>query len=151
MDAIVGVSLSPAQLLGMLSGCVAQKVDLPSAVRHKSLIELRAPEGRVFLSQTGGRWQVQALVADAFVVELSRRAGRQPDDIWIRSTAGAPLDASLHLAISDGQVNGQIPATVFDLPAGANAASPMTLDELRKAGAWKDRDPVTDGFSWLAR
>jgi len=151
LEAVVGVAISPAQLLGMLSGCVVRTIDVSTAVRHKDLIELRAPEGRVFLSQGGGQWQVRALVADTFVAELSRRSGRQPDDIWIRSSSGAPVAAALHLAITDGQANGSIPATVFDLPAGANAASPMTLEELRAAGAWKDRAPGPDSRPWPVR
>jgi hypothetical protein len=144
MEAVVGVALSPAQLLGMLSGCVARTVDVATAARHGSLIELRAPEGRLFLTQVAGHWEVRALVTDAFVVELSRRAGRQPDDVWIRSSGKAAIDATLHLAISDGQVNGPIPPTVFELPAGAGTASPMTLDELRAAGAWKGRVSSSD-------
>lgn len=139
LEAVVGVSISPGQLLGMLSGCVARTADVAGAMRHNSLIELRAPEGRLFLSQVAGQWQIRALVAKAFVAEFSRRSGRQPDDIWIRSSGTTPIDAALHLAVSDGQPNGQIPPAIFDLPAGANSASPMTLEELRAAGAWKDR------------
>jgi hypothetical protein len=75
MEAVVGVAITPGQLLGMLSGCVARTVDVPAAVQHKDLIELRAPEGRLFLSQVAGQWQVRAWMTNAFSVELSRRAG----------------------------------------------------------------------------
>jgi hypothetical protein len=151
MEAVVGVALSPGQLLGVLTGCVARTAEAANAVRHKDLIELHAPEGRLFLSQVAGQWQVRALMANAFVAELSRRPGRQPDDVWIRSAAGGSLDASLHLTISDGQVNGSIPATVFQLPNGASTASPMTIEELRAAGPWKGRAPVLDRRSGQLR
>ncbi|HEX5069894.1 MAG TPA: hypothetical protein VFV78_06720 [Vicinamibacterales bacterium] len=139
LEAVVGVALSPGQLLGMLSGCVARTADAATAVRHGNLIELPAPEGRLFLSQFAGQWQVKALVAGTFVVELSRRTGRQPEDVWIRSAGAASVNAALHLTISDPQINGPIPAAVFDLPAGAGAATPMSLEELRASGPWKDR------------
>jgi hypothetical protein len=74
-------------------------------------------------------------------VEFARRAGRQPEDVWITSTRTGSLPASLHLTISDPQANAPIPPTVFQLPPAASSAQSMTLEELRAAGPWKDRAP----------
>jgi hypothetical protein len=103
---------------------------------------MRTAEGRVYLTQVAGQWQVRAATTDAFVVEFTRRAGRQPDDVWIRSSGAGSLAASLHLTISDGEVNAAIPPTVFQLPAAAGSATPMTLEDLRAAGPWKKRAPA---------
>lgn len=141
MEAVVGVSLSPRQLLGILTGCVTPSAEPAGAVRHKDLISMSTPDGRVYLSQVARQWQVRAATTNAFLVEFERRAGRQPDDVWITSRGAGSLPASLHLAITDGQANAPIPPTVFQLPPAANSAAPMTLEELRAAGPWKDRTP----------
>ena len=141
MEAVVGVALTPRQLLGMVSGCVTQSAEVAGAVRHRDLISMRTAEGRVYLSQVAGQWQVRAATTDAFTVEFARRTGRQPEDVWITSTRTGSLPASLHLTISDPQANAPIPPTVFQLPPAASSAQSMTLEELRAAGPWKDRAP----------
>jgi hypothetical protein len=46
--------------------------------------------------------------------------------------------------VSDGEVNGTIPAGVFQMPAAAATATPITLDELRNGIFWKDRVPDSE-------
>jgi hypothetical protein len=41
--------------------------------------------------------------------------------------------------IREAEMNGTVPASVFNPPAGAKGAQPMTLEELRAAGPWKER------------
>jgi hypothetical protein len=148
LEAVVGVALTPRQLLGILTGCVTQTATADGAVRHKDLISMRTAEGRVYLTQVAGQWQVRAATTDAFVVEFTRRDGRQPDDVWIRSSGAGSLASSLHLTISDGEVNATIPPAVFQLPAAAGSAAPMTLEDLRAAGPWKKRAPSPEPRLW---
>jgi hypothetical protein len=148
LEAVVGVSLSPGQLLGMLTGCATRAADVAASARYKNALAIKTSDGRVFLSQVAGHWQIAAAITDRFTVEFGRRPGQKPDDVWIWSSPAAALDASLHLAVSDGQVNGPIPPTVFQVPAGASSASPMTIDELRAAGAWKGRQPDPERRAW---
>jgi hypothetical protein len=70
-------------------------------------------------------------------VEVARITSPQPEDSWLWARPSAGLTATLHLTVTDGQINGPVPPNVFDPPAGARGAAPMTLDELRAAGPLK--------------
>jgi hypothetical protein len=137
MEALVGVPLSPARLMAVLTGCVARSLDVVSAARYPNLLAIHTADARVFLAQTGGTWRTTAAEADRFTVEFARKSSAQPDDIWLWAQPAPGQTASLHLTVTDGQINGPVPPNVFQAPAGAQAAAPMTLDELRAAGPWK--------------
>jgi hypothetical protein len=57
------------------------------------------------------------------------------------SGAGAAT-ASLHLSVTERELNGNVPADVFRVPEAALAAAPMTLEEL--ASMWKNRVPTPE-------
>jgi hypothetical protein len=149
MEAVVGVALTPRQLLGMVSGCVTQSAEVGGCgATQKISFRCAPPEGRVYLSQVAGQWQVRAATTDAFTVEFARRAGRQPEDVWITSTRTGSLPASLHLTISDPQANAPIPPTVFSTAAGGELRSiddPRGAARRRPRGKTARRDPAHAG------
>ena len=138
MDAIVGVSIPPDQLLAVLTGCVARSFDMTRAARHGRLLSVDTSDARLHLEQRDGQWRVKFAETDAFVVEFGAHDGALPKEIWMWSVRGRVPAASLRFVVTDPEVNGQIDPAVFQLPRGAAAASPLTLEELRAAGPWKD-------------
>jgi hypothetical protein len=86
-------------------------------------------------------WRTKAAEAGAFIVEFGWGTGPVPADLWIWSAPNRQPAASLHLSITDGEINGTIPAGVFQVPSAASTATPITLDELRNGIFWKDRVP----------
>lgn len=138
LHALVGVSLSADDMLNLLSGCVARSASVTSAVRHGALTSIESSAGRVFLEQRAGQWAVRAFETPSLTAEFVPAGRATPQDIWIWSRAGTSA-ASLHLTVTEREVNGNVPAEVFRVPDGALAAKPMTLDEL--ASMWKNRFP----------
>jgi len=141
LDAVVGVALSPRDLLAILSGCGVTAVDVTSAERHGTLLTVHLAGTRVHLARRGGRWRIKAAETSSFVVEYADNDDPLPRELWIwpamRSASGP--SASLHLKVEDPQVDGDVPMSVFRLPGSAAGATPMTLDELRSGAPWKNR------------
>ena len=139
MDAIVGVSIAPDRLLAVLTGCVARSFDVTRSALHGRLLAIDTADAHLYLEQMNGQWRTRAATTDAFVVEFAAYAGALPSDVWIWSVAGREPAASVRFSISDPEIDGQIPAGVFQVPRGAVGAKPLTLEELRAAGPWKER------------
>jgi len=144
MAAIIGVALSPDQLLAALTGCGTRSTDMTRATRHDNLLSIETPDARVHLESKASVWKTRAADTGAFIVEFGWASGPLPADLWIWSAPNRQPAASLHLAVSDGEVNGTIPAGVFQMPAAAATATPITLDELRNGIFWKDRVPDSE-------
>ena len=138
LQALIGVSMSADDLLGVLSGCVSREASFTSATRHGATLAIQTPDGRSFLEQRAGQWQTRAFESKSFTVEFVPPGASIPQDTWVWSTfASSP--ASLHLSVNERELNGTIPPEVFRVPAGAQAAAPMTLEEL--SSMWKNRSP----------
>jgi hypothetical protein len=144
MDAIVGVSIAPDRLLAVLTGCVARSLNMTGSALHGDLLAVETADARLYLQQKDGRWRTRAATTDAFVVEFAAYQGPVPSDVWIWSIAGREPAANVRFAISDWEIDGQIPAGVFQVPRGAVGAKPLTLDELRAAGPWKERGGTSE-------
>jgi hypothetical protein len=141
LDAVVGVSLTPRDLLAVLSGCGVMPGDVTSAERHGALLTVQLPGARVHLTRRGGRWRVKGAENSSFVVECADAGDPLPRELWLWPATRSASDpsTSLHLIVEDPEAGGQIPVSVFRLPAAAGEATPMTLDELRSGAPWKNR------------
>jgi len=137
LQALIGVSLSSDDLLGVLSGCMSRDATFTSAVRHGAMLAVHTPAGRTFLEQRAGQWQARAFESKGFTVEFVPPGRSMPQDAWVWSSAATP--ATLHLTMNERELNGSIRPEIFRVPAGALAAAPMTLEEL--ASMWKNRTP----------
>jgi len=141
LDAVVGVALSPRDLLAILSGCGVTPAAVTSAERHGALLTVHLAGTRVHLARRGGRWRIKAAETSSFVVEYADHEDPLPRELWIWPATRSTSDpsASLHLKVEDPQLDGDVPMTVFRVPAGAAGATPMTLDELKSGAPWKNR------------
>ena len=138
LQALIGVSLSHDDLAGVVSGCVAREGTFTSATRHDAMLAVHTSSGRAFIEQRGGRWQTRAFEGKGFTVEFVPPGRSIPQDAWVWASGGS-AKAALRLTINEREINGSIPPEVFRVPDGAQAAAPMTLEEL--ASMWKNRSP----------
>lgn len=141
VEAMIGVALEPRRWLAVLSGCVTGEAEVESAERHGKLLTIRTRDARVHLARQGASWRTVAGEADGFVVEFGWGASQFPKEIWIWSAPGRAPASSLHVSVRDSAINTDVPPAIFRLPAGAAAAVPMSLDELRAAGPLRARRP----------
>jgi hypothetical protein len=141
LHALIGLSLSADEMLGVLSGCVARGATVTGSSRHGALTTIETAAGRAFVEQRAGQWTVRAFASPSLTAEFVPPGRSIPQDIWMWSGAGAAT-ASLHLSVTERELNGNVPADVFRVPEAALAAAPMTLEEL--ASMWKNRVPTPE-------
>lgn len=140
LDAIIGISVTPAELLAILSGCVTRDTAVVRAERQDRFLTITTRDARVYLTQEGTVWRTRAAVTPSFTIEFGGLAKPAPGEIWVWSAPNAPR-AQLHLRASEVALNSSIPADVFTLPSAAKSATPLSLEELRAAGPFRNRQP----------
>ncbi len=132
IDAMLGVGLKPARLLAVLTGCAARSLDVKQAERYGRLLRVETADAIVYLQQQQAGWRTHAAQVDGFTVEYEREGTSVPQRILITADPGRP-PARLDVRVSQAELNGTLDAKIFIPPAGAAAADPLSLDELRRA------------------
>lgn len=134
LGALTGVSLGPADLLAILTGCV-MPAPVPRAGRVHgngwASIDLEG-DGTLFLTRSGGGWQVRAARRRGWQVEYAEWQGGYPRSVALHSI-GAPVQVDLSAQVDQIEANIDIPEAAFTVVVPPDAA-PLTLDELRDAG-----------------
>jgi hypothetical protein len=142
LERLVGVRFDPARLLAVLTGCVTARLDVVRAARHGRLVAIETPDARVFLERRGRAWETKAGAVEGMIVEYAREGTSLPLRVWISSDPARRPVTAVGLRVEDAELNGTLPAGVFEPPPGASGAAPMTLDELRAAGPLRGGPPV---------
>lgn len=138
LGALTGVTLAPADLHAILTGCVSPEPRPVSGRLHANgwgAIVL-ADGATVYLRQVGGSWQVRAARRGDWQVEYPTWQGRFPASIRLQTQLPVPVD--LAATISQLETNTDLDASAFTL-AVPNDAQVLTLDELRQSGPLRDR------------
>ena len=138
LQALMGVSLSADDVLAVLSGCGARDLAVERATRHGAVLAVESSRGKTYLEQRNGRWLIRAVEASTYTAEFVPPGRAVPQDAWVWSKS-ATASAALRLAITERELNATVPDQVLRVPAGAQSAAPMTLEEL--AALWKNRAP----------
>lgn len=134
LGALTGVSLAPADLQALLTGCV---VPAPRAVRGRlhgngwASIELDGG-ATIYLQREDRTWQLRAARRAGWQIEYDEWQNAFPETVRLRSIA-QPADVDLTATVAQLETNQDIDAAAFtvDVPP---EASPLTLEELREAG-----------------
>lgn len=134
VEALIGIRLTPDDWLDVLSGCVsAAHPDDATRFNDVMTMTLERNGGRLRLDKDGAGWRIVAGERPGLLVEYPQFLGRWPSAVTLSSRAGAPVEVSLNMSISQHSVNGDLPPNTFvaDVPQDFK---PMTLAELRAMG-----------------
>jgi len=135
VETIVGVPISPEQLLAILSGCGVRQFDVQRAVRFGKRLAVTTTDGQVFLERRTGPWETAAAIVGRLTVQFARRDSRFPTSLRLDATPpGGPGSWINISAIDQLDINTDLAPAVFAPPAAAASATTMTLEELRAAG-----------------
>jgi len=132
LGALTGVSLAPADLQAILTGCVLPAPKAVSGAQHGPdwrTIELQ-DGATIYLRRAGNAWQLRAAVRGAWRIDYAASSGAfRSVRLGRRETPAVDMTAE----ISQLETNVAIDPAAFavDVPRGA---LPITLDELRDAG-----------------
>jgi Outer membrane lipoprotein LolB len=133
LGALTGVTLAPADLQAILTGCV---VPAPKPVGGRlhangwASIDLGG--GATMYLQRSGTWQVRAARRDGWEIEYPAWQGMFPQEIRLRS-AGGPADVDMTATLSQIEVNVDVDPAAFTVNVPPNT-SPLSIDQLRQAG-----------------
>ena len=133
LGALTGVSLAPADLQALITGCVLPSPRPTGGRLHANGWASIDLEGgaTVYLQQMGA-WQVRAARRDGWVVDYPAWQGSFPQTIRLRSESGAVIvDMTATLSQLESNMDLDPAAFTVNVPP---TASPLTLDELREAG-----------------
>ncbi len=142
LEALTGVSLGPADLLAVFTGCV---VPAPRPIagrihpRDVAAIDIESAEqgrGRgtatVFLRRAGSGWQPYAARRDRWQIEYAFGTGMFPQSVRLVSLS-PDVAVNIAAALAGIETNVDIDPAAFTVQEQKNL-EPLTLEELRQAG-----------------
>lgn len=134
LGALTGVTLAPADLQAILTGCVTASPKPLSGRMHDNgwaSIELEGG-ARVFLQMQNSGWQLRAARLEGWQLEYPAWQGRFPQTVRLQSDRpGANVDLAATLSQIESNVDLDMEAFTVRVP---DTAQSLTLDELRAAG-----------------
>jgi hypothetical protein len=134
LGALTGVTLAPADLQAILTGCVVAAPKPAGGRLHGNgwaSIELQ-DGATLYLQRRGNAWTVRAARRAGWQIEYPAWQGSFPAAARLRSLAGT-TDVDLTATVSQLEVNVDVDAAAFTLSVPADAR-PMTIDDLRAGG-----------------
>ena len=134
LGALTGVTLGPADLQAILSGCV---VPAPQAIGGRlhtngwASIDLMGG-ATVYLQKRGDTWQLRAARRAGWQIEYPLWSNSFPQSVHLQSDDPAVM-VDLTATLSQVETNTDLDASAFAVSV-PNDAQPITLDELRANG-----------------
>jgi len=140
LGALTGISLSPADLLAILTGCVVPEPRATGGRSHANgwaAIEL---DGRatLYLQRAGGRWRVRVAERGDWRIEYLEWAGTATFPSKVQLSAAQPAAVALSANLSRMDPNVDFADSDFVVPVPANAEA-LSLDDIRRSGPLKDQ------------
>ena len=133
LDALIGVSLTPERLLGVVTGCITTIETFERAARHDQVLEIVTSDAHVFLTSVASAWQVRAGRFENVTVEYFAFERGLPRELRLTTSETGGQPVVLDLRVQALQTNIEIDPALFrvTMPEGAR---PITIDELRQVG-----------------
>jgi hypothetical protein len=141
LHALVGLDLSPQDLLDILAGCAVP--DPQPSAGHSfaggwARVDLSGGAA-IFLQRQGDtRWAIRAATRPPLRIEYEGPAGAPPLAVRLSAAEGSANGADLRIALSQVELNASLAPEVFSVKVPADA-TPITLAELRQAGPMGER------------
>jgi hypothetical protein len=139
LGALIGVTLGPADLLAILTGCVVPTPKATGGRLHANgwaSIDL-AGGATLYLQMRGGGWQVRGARRAGWQIEYPVWSGMFPQSLQLRSEDPAPM-VDLAASLSQVETNVDLDENAFTVTVPADAV-PITIDELRQNGPLGER------------
>jgi hypothetical protein len=138
LEALVGVKLSPDDLLAAFTGCVKAAATPVSARMYGAdwlAVDLDDPKGgaTAYLHRNGAGWPIVAAVLEGLQIDYGSPAGGVPAQIRIRtSDPHQNPQVDLQVRFQSVEINPEIDRAAFSVvvPPGT---SPITVQELRES------------------
>lgn len=133
LGALTGVSLAPADLQAILTGCVVAMPNALSGRVHANGWASIDVEGgaTVYLRRVGDAWQVRAARRGPWRIDYLAWQGAFPATVRLQSDMPANVDLTANL--SQVETNVDIDASAFTLMVPADA-TPLSIEALRNSG-----------------
>jgi len=135
IEALTGVALNPDELRAAVTGCgfgAVERVDGGQSYAG-DWVTVEAASGRIWLRRMAGLWRLMASSRDTLEVRYDAFESGRPGTVRLTATGPNPNGTDLTLRLSQLEINVPLDAAVFDVEVPQNA-TPLTLDELRRAG-----------------
>jgi outer membrane lipoprotein-sorting protein len=147
LGALTGVTLAPADLQAILTGCVApgSKVTSGSEQGEWVILELERGASLYLRRNRGSTLELRAARRDQWQIEYAEWESGLPRSVRIMSAAAPAVDMTARLSQLETNVDLEDAAFTVDVPRDA---APITLQELRDAGPLRaepspDKPPET--------
>jgi hypothetical protein len=140
LESLVGVSLSPAALRSVLTGCLVADRQPTAARAIGDWVAVDLVGGAVaYLERIDGAYRLTAGSRDGLAIYYDQFLGGLPREVRVISATGAGVGSEpltdLTASLSQVNTNVALPASAFDLDGVIPSdVTPMTLRELRGAG-----------------
>lgn len=140
LEALTGVSLAPADLQAVLTGCVVPAPKATAGRLHAgdwASIDVQSGEGSaarsatLYLRRSAGAWQLRAARRDPWTVEYP--AWNQTFPQSVRLTTASPVRVDLAAALSQIETNLDLDAAAFTVPEPPGVMA-ISVEDLRAAG-----------------
>jgi hypothetical protein len=131
LNALVGIKLRPDDLRAMLAGCVRSASDTTGARAYGPdwlAVDLAA-DGTIYLRRTGNVWRIVAGRLGGLEIDYPAFQGDRPSRVVLRGA-----DVSLALALSQVEVNGDLPRDQLVALKIPDGVAPLSLEQLTAAG-----------------
>jgi hypothetical protein len=131
LNALVGIRLGPDDLRAMLAGCVRAASDSTGARAYGPdwlAVDLAAG-GTIYLRRAANAWRIVAGRYGGLEIEYAAFQGDRPSRVVLRGP-----DLSLALALSQVDVNGDVPRDQLVALKIPDGVTPLSLEQLREAG-----------------
>jgi hypothetical protein len=138
LGALTGVTLAPADLQAILTGCIVPDAKATAGRMHANgwaSIDLEG--GATMYVQRMGTWRVRAARRAGWDIDYTAWQGAFPQAIRLQSQS-APASVDMTATLSQIEVNLDVNPAAFTVEVPPDA-SPLSLEELRAAGPLGER------------
>ena len=134
LGALTGISLNPADLQAVLTGClIADGEPAGGRLHQNGWMSVDLPgEATLYLERRGAQWQARAGRRPGWQIEYAPSQGDFPQSVRIRSVNPA-VDVDLTASVGQLETNIAIDPAAFAVAIPPDAL-PISLAELRDAG-----------------
>ena len=146
IEALAGIALEPDEMRALVGGCALDSGEATDGRSYGSgWTSVGTGQSTVFLRQIENHWRVAGLRRGSLVVEYTEFTGGYPATVHLHTTASQNVAAAdLTIRVSQREVNVSLDNAVFSVDVPKDA-TPLTLEELRRAGPLGGTTEGTEG------